>query len=150
MRNKKGKIIAAIGLTGVLLLSACASHEIPKTPSEPISTVATTPTTREVIYVNITAQEAKALMDSETGYCILDVRTAEEYAEGHIPGAVLLPYDEIEARAEEVLPDNNQMLLVYCRSGRRSKIAAESLVALGYTDIREFGGIIDWPYEIES
>lgn len=102
------------------------------------------------IYENITPQEAKAIMDRESGYVILDVRTQEEYDEGHIPGAQLLPLDDIAARAEEALPDKGQMLLVYCRSGRRSKQAAEELAALGYTCICEFGGILDWPYEIEA
>ena len=101
------------------------------------------------VYVNITAEEAKQIMDTEEGYIILDVRTQEEYDEGHIPGAILIPNTEIEARAEEELPDKNQLILVYCRSGRRSKLAAEALVELGYTNIKEFGGIIDWPYEVE-
>ena len=99
--------------------------------------------------MNITAEEAKQIMDSEVGYIILDVRTQEEYDQGHIPGAILIPDTEIKARAEEVLTDKEQRILVYCRSGRRSKLAAEALVDLGYTDIKEFGGIIDWPYEIE-
>lgn len=101
------------------------------------------------IYVNITAEEAKQIMDSEEGYIILDVRTQEEYDQGHIPGAILIPDTEIKAKAEEVLTDKDQLLLVYCRSGRRSKLAAEALVELGYTNIKEFGGIIDWPYEVE-
>ena len=105
---------------------------------------------QEAIYMNITAKEAKEIMDTEKNYIILDTRTQEEYDEGHIPGAILIPYDEIGEKAEELLPDKTQLLLVYCRSGRRSKIAAEELVKLGYTNIKEFGGIIDWPYEIEQ
>ena len=101
------------------------------------------------VYVNITAEEAKQIMDSEEGYIILDVRTQEEYDQGHIPGAILIPDTEIKAKAEEVLTDKDQLILVYCRSGRRSKLAAEALVELGYTNIKEFGGIIDWPYEVE-
>ena len=101
------------------------------------------------VYVNITAEEAKQIMDSEEGYIILDVRTQEEYDEGHIPGAIQISHEEIEARAEQVLTDKDQLILVYCRSGRRSKIAAEALAELGYTNIRECGGIIDWPYETE-
>ena len=104
---------------------------------------------REVVYMNITAEEAKILMDTEKDYIILDVRTQEEYDQGHIPGAILIPDTEIEDRAEGELTDKNQLILVYCRSGRRSKLAAQSLVELGYTNIREFGGIIDWPYEVE-
>ena len=101
------------------------------------------------VYVNITAEEAKQIMDSEEGYIILDVRTQEEYDEGHIPGAIVISHEEITEKAEEVLTDKDQLILVYCRSGRRSKIAAEALVELGYTNIKEFGGIIDWPYEVE-
>ena len=104
---------------------------------------------REAVYMNITAQEAKVIMDSQEDYTILDVRTQEEYDQGHIPGAILIPDYEIEEKAEQVLRDKDQLLLVYCRSGRRSKLAAEALVALGYTNIKEFGGIIDWPYEVE-
>ena len=101
------------------------------------------------VYVNITAEEAKRIIDSEEGYIILDVRTQEEYDEGHIPGAIVISHEEIAEKAEEVLTDKDQLILVYCRSGRRSKIAAEALVELGYTNIKEFGGIIDWPYETE-
>ena len=100
-------------------------------------------------YLNITAEETKQIMDSEEGYIILDVRTQEEYDEGHIPGAIVISHEEIVEKAEEVLTDKNQLILVYCRSGRRSKIAAEALVELGYTNIKEFGGILDWPYEVE-
>ena len=101
------------------------------------------------VYVNITAEEAKQIMDTEDGYIILDVRTQEEYDQGHIPGAILISHEEIAEKAEDVLTDKDQLILVYCRSGRRSKIAAEALVELGYTNIKEFGGIIDWPYEVE-
>ena len=101
------------------------------------------------VYMNITAEEAKRIMDSEEGYIILDVRTREEYDEGHIPGATQITHEEIAEKAENVLTDKEQLILVYCRSGRRSKIAAEALAELGYTNIKEFGGIIDWPYEVE-
>ena len=99
--------------------------------------------------MNITAEEAKRIMDSREGYIILDVRTQEEYDDGHIPGAIVISHEEIVEKAEKVLTDKDQLILVYCRSGRRSKIAAEALVKLGYTNILEFGGIIDWPYEVE-
>lgn len=121
-------------LIAVILLTACGHTE---------------ENDREAVYMNITAEEARQIMDSEEGYVILDVRTQEEYDQGHIPGAILIPNTEIEARAEQELPDKDQLILVYCRSGRRSKLAADILVSLGYTDIREFGGIIDWPYEVE-
>ena len=101
-----------------------------------------------MVYLNITAEEAKKLMDSEKDRIILDVRSREEYDQGHIPGAILIPDTEIEAKAADLLPDKDQLILVYCRSGRRSKLAAQSLADLGYTNIREFGGILDWPYEV--
>lgn len=103
------------------------------------------------MYEQITAQEAKEIMDKqETDYIILDVREQEEFDAGHIPGAMLIPYEQIAEKAGEMLPDKEKQILVYCRSGRRSEIAAEALAELGYTNIKEFGGIIDWPYEVEK
>ena len=99
-------------------------------------------------YEQITAKEAKTIMDTEKDYVIIDARTEEEFAEGHIKNAILIPEYEIAERAEKELPDKEQVILVYCRSGRRSKIASEELVKLGYTNVKEFGGIIDWPYEV--
>ncbi len=104
----------------------------------------------KAMYEQITAEEAKKIMDSGKEYVILDVREQDEFDEGHIPSAILIPYTEIENKAEEMLTDKDAQILVYCRSGRRSKIAAESLAKLGYTNIKEFGGIIDWPYEVEE
>ena len=104
----------------------------------------------KVMYEKITPEEAKNIMDSGEEYIVLDTREQSEFDEGHIPGAILIPYTEIEDKAEEMLPDKDAQILVYCRSGRRSKIAAQSLADMGYTDIKEFGGIIDWPYEIEK
>ena len=99
-------------------------------------------------YEQITAEQAKTIMDAEKDYIIIDARTEEEFAEGHIENAILIPEYEIKDRAEKELPDKEQLILVYCRSGRRSKIASEELVKLGYTNVKEFGGIIDWPYEV--
>ena len=99
-------------------------------------------------YEQITAEQAKTIMDTEKDYVIIDARTKEEFAEGHIENAILIPEYEIKDRAEKELPDKEQLILVYCRSGRRSKIASEELVKLGYTNVKEFGGIIDWPYEV--
>ena len=99
-------------------------------------------------YEQITPQEAKTIMDTEKDYIIIDARTDEEFAEGHIEGAVLLDHVDVKSKAHVVLPDKDALILVYCRSGRRSKIASEELVKLGYTNVKEFGGIIDWPYEI--
>ena len=101
------------------------------------------------MYTEITQEEAKKIMDSEAEYILLDTREQDEYDEGHIPGAILIPYTEIEDKAEKMLPDKDALILVYCRSGRRSKIASQSLADLGYTNVKEFGGIIDWKYEVE-
>ncbi|MBR5452654.1 MAG: rhodanese-like domain-containing protein [Clostridia bacterium] len=100
-------------------------------------------------YRPISPEAAKQMMTDYPGAVILDVRTAEEYNGGHIPGAIVLDYEDVRAKAHVVLPDKEQIILVYCRSGRRSKIAAEDLAELGYTEVYEFGGIIDWPYETE-
>ena len=102
----------------------------------------------KAMYEQITAEEAKKIMDSGEEHIILDTRERDEFDEGHIAGSILIPYTEIENKAEEMLPDKDKLILVYCRSGRRSKIAAESLAKFGYTNVKEFGGIIDWPYEI--
>ena len=118
----------------VMMLTACAQN---------------TEKDQGAVYVNITVEDAKSIMDSEEGYIILDVREQDEYDAGHIPGAILIPYTQIEEKANEMLPDKDQLILVYCRSGRRSKIAAQSLAELGYVNVKEFGGIIDWPYETE-
>ena len=99
-------------------------------------------------YEQITPEQAKTIMDTESDYIIIDARTTEEFAEGHIENAILIPEYEIADRAEKELPDKEQLILVYCRSGRRSKIASEELVKLGYSNVKEFGGIIDWPYEV--
>ena len=99
-------------------------------------------------YEQITPEQAKIMMDTKKDYIIIDARTTEEFAEGHIADAIFIPEYEITARAEKELPDKDALILVYCRSGRRSKIASEELVKLGYTNVKEFGGIIDWPYEV--
>lgn len=101
-------------------------------------------------YEQISSQQAKNLMDTGSDYIVLDTRTEEEFAEGHIPNAILIPHYEIAQRAEKELPDKDQLILVYCRSGNRSKQASRVLADLGYTNVKEFGGIIDWEYEIEK
>jgi rhodanese-related sulfurtransferase len=94
--------------------------------------------------------EAVEMMKREAGYIILDVRRPDEYAEGHIPGAINVPNEEIGTADIEELPDKSRLIFVYCRSGRRSKEASEKLVKLGCTSIVEFGGILDWKGEIEK
>jgi len=98
-------------------------------------------------YRQITAEEAVSMMERESDYIILDVRRPDEFAAGHIPNAVNVPSETIGTAEIAALPDKDQLILVYCRSGRRSKEASEKLVKLGYTNIVEFGGILDWTGE---
>lgn len=95
----------------------------------------------------ISQKEAKRIIDNEQDYIIVDVRRPDEFEIEHIPNAINVPLEDIEDIAEEELPNKNKLLLVYCRSGRRSKMAAGILETIGYTNIKEFGGILDWEYE---
>ena len=104
----------------------------------------------EMTYKVITMKEAKTLFEVEDDYIILDVRREDEFAEGHIPGAINVPNEVIGTTEIKELPDKSQLIYVYCRSGRRSKEAAQKLVNMGYTNIIEFGGILDWEGEIEK
>ena len=129
---KRALYLALIFVLGTLLFSGCAGTK--------------TEDSVRITYEQITADEAKAIMDSGEPYVLLDVRTQEEYDSGHIEGAILIPDYEIGAKAESVLTDKDELILVYCRSGRRSKNAASELAALGYTNVKEFGGITGWKY----
>lgn len=102
---------------------------------------------KDMSYTQISMEEAVAMMETEENYIILDVRTIEEFAEKHIPNAINIPNETIGREELAELPDKNQLILVYCRSGNRSKQASEKLAALGYTNIYEFGGINDWTGE---
>ena len=104
----------------------------------------------ESTYRQVNAEEAATMMEEESSYIILDVRTTEEYSEKHIPGAINIPNETIGTEDIPELPDKEQLILVYCRSGNRSKQASEKLVKLGYTNIVEFGGITDWTGETVS
>ena len=126
---------------GILAVSFCGCKKESDNNSEKTEVA-------DISYEQITAEKAKAIMDSGKDYILIDSRTQEEYDEGHIEGAIMIPEYEIAKRAESELPHKNALILVYCRSGRRSKIASQALVDLGYTNVKEFGGIIDWPYEI--
>ena len=101
-------------------------------------------------YRSITMDEAVTMMAQENGYIILDVRRPDEFAAGHIPNAINVPNESIGTDEIPELPNKYQLIMVYCRSGRRSKEASEKLVKLGYTNIVEFGGILDWKGEIEK
>ncbi len=146
------KILCFISILLCILLTACghdSSIGIIGGADGPTSIIVAEKG-EKAMYEQITAEEAKKIMDSGEEHIILDTREQNEFDEGHIPGAILIPYTEIENKAIEMIPDKDKLILVYCRSGRRSKIAAESLVNLGYTNVKEFGGIIDWHYEVEK
>ena len=109
---------------------------------------ASNPVAEANTYRQITMQEAVEMMEKEENYIILDVRTHEEFAAGHIPGAIVIPNETIGTEDIPQLSDKDQLIMVYCRSGNRSKQASDKLVKLGYTNIIEFGGINSWPGEI--
>lgn len=98
-------------------------------------------------YKKITAEDAKNKMEENQDVIVVDVRTLSEYDEGHIEGAILIPNETITDTPPELLPDLDAEILIYCRSGNRSQQAAEKLIDLGYTNVYDFGGIIDWPYD---
>lgn len=123
-------------LLTALLLGGCAAQ--PTSPSD------------KAAYRKISMEEAVTMMAQESDYIILDVRRADEFASGHIPGAINVANESIGTAEIPELPDKNQLILVYCRSGNRSKQASQKLADLGYTNIVEFGGIIDWPGDIEK
>lgn len=135
------KLIMIFLTFGVLGLSACSVTD---------NDESTTIQEEAVTYISVSGKEAKQIMEKEKNYIILDVRTQEEFDAGHIPGAVLIPDYEIQHRAEKELTDKNQLILVYCRSGRRSKLASQALADMGYTNVVEFGGINDWEYETQK
>ncbi len=138
-------------ITAVMALSGCQAAAGSSSPQEletEQNPCACVPPGEDVAqYHKLTPEEAKARMDAGGEFIILDVRTEEEYNEKHIEGAVLLPNEEIGDTQPELLPDKNAEILIYCRSGRRSKEAAEKLVAMGYMNVYDFGGINDWPYD---
>ena len=140
------KALCIISILLCIFLTACGEDKIVRDVDTP--TLTGSEEGEKSMYEQISAEEAKKVMNSGEEHIILDTREQDEFDEGHIPGAILIPYTEIENKAAEALPDKNKLILVYCRSGRRSKIAAESLAKLGYTNVKEFGGIIDWSYEI--
>jgi len=140
--NIKKLIPFVLATLTVLLFGACAQNS----DTNGKTTTADAGQTAAAEYKKITAAQAKALIDGGS-VIILDVRTQDEFNQGHIEGAVLLPNTDIAAKAATILPDKTAKILVYCRSGNRSASASKDLIAMGYTDVLDFGGIIDWPYE---
>ena len=129
---------AVIALTAVLILTGCGSSADDKTAGD------------KKTYRQVSPEEAAAMMEGEENYIILDVRTQEEYETAHIPGAICIPNETIGTEDIPELPDKEQLILVYCRSGNRSKQASEKLAKQGYTNIVEFGGINSWTGETVS
>ncbi len=127
-----------------LPLAACATGEAPEAETPSVSVETQKPVAD---YKKLTAEEAMARMEAQEGALVVDVRTREEYDAGHIEGAILLPNETIGDAMPAELPDLDAEILIYCRSGNRSAQAARKLIALGYTQVYDFGGIIDWPYE---
>lgn len=111
-------------------------------------TAPATPEPQKAVYEEISMQEAIEMMEAETDYIILDVRTEAEFKEKHIPNAVNVPNENIGSEEIPELPDKDQLILVYCRSGNRSKKASAKLAELGYTQVKEFGGILNWTGEV--
>lgn len=139
----KRKILSLLALS-LLILTACG---VPSAKNSSTSGDSSSSKPKTATYKTITPQEAHDMMGKQEKFILLDVRTEEEFAESHIENALLIPYDEIEAKAATELPEKDAVILVYCRSGRRSAIAAESLAKMGYTNVYDFGGINDWPFE---
>ena len=139
MQGRGMKRISALLLLLIFCLTGCSGNSVvPTSVSE---------TVQGLKYKQISQEEAQVMMAKDDGHVIVDVRRQDEYDAGHIPGAILIPNEEIDKTRPEELPDLNQTILVYCRSGRRSKEASEKLAQMGYTNIYEFGGIITWPGE---
>ena len=146
---KKFISILAMALS-VLTLSACTAPAPAEEAVTESSAASAEPAAAKTpaVYQKITAKQAKARMDSGDAIIILDVRTQEEFNAGHIAGAILIPNETILDEQPALLPDLDAEILVYCRSGNRSAQSANKLLAMGYTNVYDFGGIIDWPYEI--
>ena len=146
---KKFISILAMALS-VLTLSACTAPAPAEEAVTESSAASAEPAAAKTpaVYQKITAKQAKARMDSGDAIIILDVRTQEEFNAGHIAGAILIPNETILDEQPALLPDLDAEILVYCRSGNRSAQSANKLIAIGYTNVYDFGGIIDWPYEV--
>lgn len=146
---KKFISILAMALS-IITLSACAAPAPAEEVATESSAASAEPAAEKTpaVYQKITAKQAKARMDSGDAIVILDVRTQDEFNAGHIAGAILIPNETILDEQPDLLPDLDAEILVYCRSGNRSAQSANKLLAIGYTNVYDFGGIIDWPYEV--
>lgn len=143
--NAQGAVLAVFAVF-CMLLSACGNGT--SSAEDTQSEVNTTAASAAAAYQQITQEKAKEMMQADDGHIIVDVRRQDEYDSGHIPGAILIPNESIGTEQPKELPDLDQVILIYCRSGRRSKEASQKLADMGYTHIYEFGGIIDWTGEV--
>ena len=146
---KKGLIVVVLS---AMVMSGCSgrSDETTTQTSKAMETIETEETTMSAnTYTSISMDEARTIFEQDGDYIIVDVRRADEFAEGHIPGAINIANESISTEMPSELPDKNQVIYIYCRSGNRSKQASEKLAAMGYTNIIEFGGIIDWTGDVE-
>ena len=148
MKKNRYKIVIALFLC--MMFISCGQNKEREWNKADKNTTETEENQQEMSYERISQEEARQLMEQEDGYIILDVRTEAEYEEGHISGAICIPNETILDEMLEELPNKEQLILVYCRSGNRSKQASQKLAELGYTNIKEFGGIIDWDGDIEK
>ena len=139
MRNAVRRHAASLLLASALFLAGCATGAVdgPDAAGSPS-------------WVRIDQETAREMMEAEDGHVIVDVRRQDEYDAGHIPGAILIPVESIAAEPPEELPDRGQIILIYCRSGNRSRQAAQKLADMGYENVYEFGGILDWTGEVVS
>ena len=143
---KARRAVLAVLAVLCMLLTACENGTSSSESAQ--SEVQTTTASAAATYQQITQEKAKEMMQAEDGHIIVDVRRQDEYDSGHIPGAIFIPNESIGTEQPKELPDLDQVILIYCRSGRRSKEASQKLADMGYTHIYEFGGIIDWTREV--
>ena len=149
MKNNKyfktrGSILIILLILTALSLTACTTKAVDNNEVGVISPTVTT----EAKYMKITPAEAKKQLDSDKSIILVDVRTEQEYYAGHIKGSILIPYDLIGKQASSKLSDKSAKIIVYCKSGRRSELAARELLKMGYKSVYDLGGLENWPYEV--
>ena len=143
--KSRGAVLAVLAVL-CMLLTACGNGT--SSAEDTQSEVRTATALATATYQQITQEKAKEMMQADDGHIIVDVRRQDEYDSGHIPGAILIPNESIGTEQPKELSDLDQVIFIYCRSGRRSKEASQKLADMGYTHIYEFGGIIDWTGEV--
>lgn len=158
LMSQKAYIIPAFLLASILTITGCTgTRDNAQSAANPPAGTANSSTSSsgqsnaaKPTYQRIAPAEAKKQLSADKSIILLDVRTKEEYAQLHIPGSMLIPLDTLEKQASSKIPDKNAKIFIYCRSGNRSKEASNLLLKLGYTNVHDLGGIIDWKYETEA